>query len=426
MKKRTIASIMTACLMLSLVGCGAKEEAAVAATEVETEAATEEVTTEAEQDGKAARGEEATETVEEAPASDTPVLGGENVEGYDGFEYLYEEILMTETEENKETGKKERAQLTVYIPDDEYARADGDYAYANAMGVDFRVELDPSMLRYDAEDYLLTENLDYYMEYKYDPFNNASYGYRDVVVTEAEELGKDAVRTTVEYCKYNEWDDVYSAVFGTYYLKELDNGKMVMVSVEIDSAEATGKAEFLIEELEQFYQFDINWDADRAEQKALDYAENGTENTYTSGNLMFELPEGWAEDNDISSYDMRVYAPEGDYAFSGCMVSVGEEYLGYDESVDLNVFVNEKESVEAILGSTVSDYSAEVLKTNIGNAAKINCSVNADGVSASIVIYVVESEYNVYTIMAFQTDSAIEDAAAVVEGIVTTGQIRSY
>ena len=427
MKKRLLASIMAACLMLSLTGCGAKEEAAVSATEAATEAVTEAATEVAEDSVEETSAEEVT-TEEVAAASDTPVLGGENVEGYDGFEYLYEELLITETQENKETGEKERTALCVYIPDDEYATANGSYAYAKAMGVDFRVELDPSMLRYDADDYLPAENLDYYMDYQFDSFTNASYGYRDVVVTEAEEVGENAVRATAEYCRYNEWEDVYDTYFCTYYLKELENGKYVMVSVEINSADVTGKAAFLIEELEQFYQFEIDWDAERAEQKRLDYAANETENTYTTGNLLFELPQGWKEDSDLSSYDFRMFAPDGDYVFSGCMVGMTEEYLGYGETVDLQSLVDEnaEETITTLMGVPIEEYTAEICKTNIGNAAKISCTSSMEGVVVDVVMYIVADDYNIYTLVAVQADHAIEDAIAVLEGIVTTGQTRKY
>ena len=424
MKKKLLASIMATCLMLSLVGCGAKEEAAVSATEAATEEATE-VATEAAVEETSV--EEVT-TEEAAPASDVPVLGAENAEGYEGFEYLYEELLMTETQENKETGKKERTALCVYIPDDDYATANGRYAYATSMGVDFRVELDPSMLRYDAEDYLPAENLDYYMDYQFDEFTNASYGNRDVVLTKAEEVGENAVRATAEYCRYNDWDKVYDVYFCTYYLKELENGKYVMVSVEINSADVTGKAAFLIEELEQFYQFDIDWDAERAEKKRLDYEANESENTYTTGNLLFELPQGWQEDDDLSSYDFRIYAPDGDYVFSGCMVGMMEEYLGYGETVDLQSLVNDSatETITGLLGLPIDEYTSEICKTNIGNAAKINCTSTMEGVSVDIVMYFVAGEYDLYVLTAVQTDYATEDAAAVLEGIMATGKVRSY
>lgn len=423
MKKKIVLCLLVGCLMASLIGCGSDtaEEAAA------TEAATEE-----ENEGKGGRGEEETETAAEtseeteetevSDASGVPVLGGDNVEGYEDFAYLYEEILMTETEENKETGKKERKSLTVYIPDDEYARADGNYAYADAMGVSFKVELEP-YLRYDADDYLPEENLDDYLSNQYDPFYTADY--KDMVITEAKAEG-DGVVATVEYCKYNDWDDIYYSVFCTYYLVELENGETVMVSVEVNSSEVTGKAAGLIEELEQFYQFDIYWDAEKAEQKSANYAENGAENTYSTGSLLFELPEGWAEDDSISSYETRVYAPDGDADFSACMISIQEEYVGFDEEVNLNALLedNSEELLKEAFGSSLSEYSAEICDTGLGKAAKISFSISEGENSATITMYIVADDYKAYTLTALQSADAIENAQIVLDGIMATGQLR--
>lgn len=418
MKRKVVLCFMLGCMMAAFAGCGSAETKEVTATVAETEE---------DGEGKDSRGEEAEEVeteekVEEKKVSDGPVLGGENIEGYEGFAYLYEELLMTETEENKETGKKERKKLTVYIPDDEYATADGNYAYSNSMGVNFRVELEP-YLRYDADDYLPEENLDDYLANVYDPFYTADY--KDMVITEAEETG-DGVAATVEYCRYNEWDEVYYSVFCTYYLAELEGGETVLVTVEITSTDVTGKTERLLEELEQFYQFDINWDEERANQKSADYAENGTENTYSTGSLLFDLPEGWKEDSELSTYDMPVYAPKGDSSFAGCMVSVYEDYLSYDEDVDLAALVDSagEEMIKEALGENVSDYSSEICDTGLGKAAKITCSVTDGEYSANIVMYIVVSDYNIYRLMSLDTPEAVESAQMVLDGIMATGQLR--
>ncbi|MBQ3517402.1 MAG: hypothetical protein IJA29_09280, partial [Lachnospiraceae bacterium] len=201
-----------------------------------------------------------------------------------------------------------------------------------------------------------------------------------------------------------------------------------MVSIEIDSRTVTGKATLLIEELEQFYQFDINWDAERAEQKVSNFAENGSENTYSVGNLLFELPEGWDEEDNLSSYDAKVFAPGGDFVFSNAMIGISEQYMGYNEKFDLQMIVDEKaqDIIKGYLGVEVDEYTAELCKTNIGNAAKVTCSTTMNRVVGDIVIYFVTSDHNIYVIMAVQTDQATEDAVAVLEGIVTTGQIKSY
>lgn len=430
MKKKLVLCITLACLLTSLVGCGDKKEAA-ASSVLEAAGEAEETKEAAEAEGKSLRGELATEetATEESEVKnnfDGPVLGGDNVEGYDGFAYLYEEILMTETKENADTGEKERQKLTVYIPDDEYATANGSYAYANAMGVDFRVELDP-YIRYDAEDYFMTENLDEYLNNQYDPFYTTEY--KDLVVSEAEEVGgENAVRATVEYCRYDKWNEKYYTVFATYYLTELESGETVLVTVEINDSTVTGKAVKLIEELEQFYQFDIDWDAERAEKKRTDYEASGGDNMYSTGTLMFELPEGWAEDDDVSDYETKVYAPEGDSSYAQCMITIYEEYLGYDEEVDLRALVEggEEEEIRETFGDTISNYSAELCDTGLGQAAKIVYTITDGEDSATITNYVIASDYRVYTLVALETPDAVESAQIVLDGILATGQIKEY
>ncbi len=453
MKKKIVLCLLLGMLMTALTGCDSDKlmETFAGAEEEESEDEDEEEAEDEDEDKKEAKKkkdkdeedaeaeeesdeEEETEDEEEADESekkkekkskksDGPVLGGDDVEGYEGFEYLYEELLMTDTEENEETGKKERKKLTVYIPDDDYATASGDYAYANSMGVNFRVELEP-YIRYDEEDYLPEENLAYHLENQYDPFYTAEY--KDLVIGDVEVLENDAVTAIVEYCEYNEWDEEYFTVFTTYYLVELENGETVLVTVEIDDSETTGKTDFLIEELEQFYQFDIDWDKDRAEQKRTNYAANETENTYSTGSFLFELPMGWKEDTDISDYETRVYSPDGDMAFSGCMVAIAEEYLSYDETVDLQAVIDEysEEELAADMGAEVTEYAAEICDTALGKAAKISYAVEMDGESAQSVIYVIATDHDVYTFMAMQTEGAEEDAIVVLDGIIATGQIR--
>lgn len=435
MKRKFVAGIMLVCMLTSLAGCGDKtEEAATPAVEATTEEAATEAADGAE--GKALRGEiaaeetEAEEAVtEEADtakkAADGPVLGGD-VEGYDGFAYLYEEILMTETKENKETGEKERQKLTVFIPDDEYATANGSYAYSDSMGVNFRVELDP-YLRHDADDYYMTENLDNYLENQYDPFFTTEY--KDLVVSKAEEVdGEDSARATVEYCRYDEWEDTYYTIFETYYLVKLGSGETVLVKVEINDSYVTGKVDKLIDELEQFYQFEINWDAERAEKKRTDYEANGGENMYSTGTLMFELPEGWAEDRDVSDYETKVYAPEGDSSYAQCMITVYEEYISYDEKVDLRALVEggEEESIRETFGDTITSYSAELCETGLGQAAKIVYSISDGDDSAVVTNYIIASEFHVYTLVALETPEAVESAQMVLDGILATGQIKEY
>ena len=105
-----------------------------------------------------------------------------------------------------------------------------------------------------------------------------------------------------------------------------------------------------------------------------------------------------------------------------------EEYLGYGETVDLQSLVDEnaEETITTLMGVPIDEYTAEICKTNIGNAAKISCTSSMEGVVVDVVMYIVADDYNIYTLVAVQADHAIEDAIAVLEGIVTTGQTRKY
>lgn len=420
MKKKILMGMLLGSMMFLFAGCGASEnkEAVKEIVEnVETVSVQENAETTVE-------AEETTEEVKEETKSTKTgiVLGGTDIEGYEGFEYLYEDFLMTETEENKETGKKERKNLVVYLPDDEYTRADGNSAYSDSMGIEFRVELEP-YLRYDAEDYLPEENLDDYVASKFDPFFSTEC--KDLVVTEATKAGDGCV-VTAEYCKFDSYDEIYYAEFCTYYLVELETGETVLVSTKINSEEVTGKTPGLIEELEAFYGFEINWDKDRAEQKCTAYAENPTENSFSTGSLLFELPSGWEKDRDASTVDQYIYAPDGDSAVAGCLIGVNDEYVGFGETVDLKILAEEdgKEAVKALLGDNISDYTVEICDTGLGQAAKIICSVEESGQKVDIVVYIVSKDYYVYTIMAMDTANAVEDAATVLEDIMANSVIR--
>jgi len=414
MKKIITLGIMLSSMMMLFSGCSKlelKDKEAVATVSETEGVATTEVATE---------DEVTTESAEST--SDVPVLGKEDIEGYEGFEYLYEEILLAETEENKDTGKKERKMITVYLPEDEYTKADGNYARANTLGVSFRVELEP-YLSYDQDDYLPEENLQKYMDDEFNPFYTAEY--KDLVVSEVQEMG-NGYGATAEYCRYNEWDEEYYAIFCTYYYVELESGEMVFVKTEVNSSEVTGKTPSLIEELEQFYQFEVNWDKEEAEKKCANCAENGTANMFSTGNLLFELPQGWKKDRDVSSIDNEAYAPDGDSTSAGCLLLIKEDYVGYGEEVDLNMFL-EKEQEEAIkeaMGVAASNYVAEKCETGIGDAIKITCNVSENGEKASVVMYIVMSDYRLYEFVAMDMSGATESAAEALENIVQNGQIR--
>jgi hypothetical protein len=417
MKKKIVMCLIVSCMAVVMWGCGA----------LRLPVPTANTGTEAEVDGNAEEKEDTNEKEEEEQeesASGTPVLGQEDIDGYEGFTYLYDEILRTDSEANKETGKMEKKQITVYIPQADYTSVNRSNAYSTALGVTLEVELEP-YIQYDMKDYLVTENLECYLEEYYDPFYTANY--KDMVKSEVEEIGENAARATVEYCEYDSWDDKYITFFVTYYLVELED-KMVLVTTTVNESGVTGKTPKLLEELEAFYQFEIDWDAKRAEQKRNDYLASGGDNTYSTGYLLFQLPENWALDNENSSYDSSLYAPEGDSGDAGCGIVLMNKYLGSDEIQSVNDFIANKdiaeEYVKELAGDYVDDIDISSCDTCLGKAAKFVYDISAGNDKAKCEMYYIPSEYDLYIIYVFQTGDGIEDPFPVAADILENGQVR--
>lgn len=426
MKRRIALCLIVSCMATTLWGCIGSSEVLSRITEekgAEKEAeTTEEEETSAGADASAGAEEET--TPEKGKSSDAPMLGDEDIEGYEGFTYLYDEIIRTNSEENKETGKMERKELTVYIPKADYTSVNSGYATSTDLGVEVYVELEPH-LGYSAEEHLLGENLESYIESEFDPFYNSDY--KDVVKGEIEELDAHSVMATVEYCWYNSWDESYTSVFETYFLTEIGD-KTVLVNVAVNEKDVTGKTPMLIKELEAFYGFPVNWDADRAEEKRLNYEAIGGDNTYSTGYMMFELPEGWSQDKQNSDYGRYIYAPGGDFEYSSCMILMMDDYVSSGETIPVEDMINSKDEAGALVGEMmgieVNDFDVESADTCLGEAAKLSYSVTVKGQTAICEMYYIPGDYEVYMIYAMQLSGAEEDAFAILADIMENGQVK--
>ena len=309
--------------------------------------------------------------------SGTPVLGDESAEGYEGFEYLYEEVLMTDSQENEESGKMEKTEITVFIPKTDYPNVNRDYASADKMGVSFMARLNP-YLQYDYEDYTAKENLEAFLEEEFDEFYTTDL--EDLELSEVEELSDDAAVASAKYCRYDEWEKEYAVFYNTYYLKEIEPEVYIMVETEVNSLEASSKATGLLEEISAFYEFEAVWDADEAQAKLDKYlaSDTGDTKTVSTGFLKCELPKGWKEDTDASDYDMNVYAPNGDIAFAECGIIIMEEYMGSDMD-NISGFLADEEFINTYvveqLGDEVADVTVEEYgETCIGDTVMLGCT----------------------------------------------------
>ena len=340
---------------------------------------------------------------------------------------------MTESKENPETGKMESKSLNVFIPKADYVNVNRDYIYSSKLGVNFRVYLNP-YIQYNQEDYTLEENMDYFLQSKHDPYNciESQHGLE---VSEAEKLPTGGMRAYASYCKYDSWDEEYYSVLTTYYLLELDKDMLVQVEVEVDSRETTGKTELLLEELETFYGFDIEWSAELAQQnlQAFLASPEVDKNYVSTGYMIFELPKGWEHDWDWSDdYSEYCYAPDGDAQFAECVITVKREYMGYDRSNVAEILKSQtdmddiRDSYVSELGLDeeavlVEDYGSSVL----GACLKISFQVEQDGYTVYHELYYMsQSDYLYKLYVSYTTNTAVENPTEIAENILATARVK--
>ena len=430
MKKRIITVLLALVMALSVTACGGRK---VVSTDLEETEDSGKGSGKSDETTGETTGETGAEESKDAkvPASDGVVLGGEFDENYDGFKYLYCEVLMTESEENATTGKMESQKFNVFLPNGDYTSVNRDTAYADYLGVTFHVMLDP-YIQYEEENYTLKENLEAYMAENYDEFYTTSYKALEVSDVESTEKG---VRATANYCYYDDWNDTYIPMYCTYYLTELPGDVMALVEVEVDGSSTTGKTEEMLGELEAFYEFSIDWDQNAAEKKvsALLASDEVNHNLISTGYLICELPAGWSQDYSYGDYSDNAFAPDGDANEAGCVISFSYEYLGAD-SFDLAEQLQSEEDVAAYLeylegsmGDTVSDISVEYIgETAIGNTMKITYTEEDGSYRDSTLVYLATKDSYAYTVQAIAVDGCEVDMEAVAAEALATAKIREY
>ena len=357
------------------------------------------------------------------------VLGGDFDPDYDGFTYLYCETLMTDTTENPETGKMENQSLNIFLPKGDYASVNRDYVYVDELGVSFSVSLNP-YIRYKQEDYLVEENLQYYLDEIYDPFYATDY--KGLEISEITKLENGASAYT-KYCRYDRWSDEYCAYVTYYYLAELSEDMTVIVTVEICRDETTGKTPQMLAELEAFYGFAMDWDAQETDAwlEAFLTSPEVDINIVSTGYLLFELPAGWIEDWSYGDYTMTTFTPGGDVSKADCMISFSREYMGLD-SFDVAEELVTQEDIDNYtaylteqMGDRVRDIKVEYVgETVIGNAMKISYTTKDESYVDLTEVYLITNGYYAYSIEAVKLPDCEVDVFGIAENILSTAKVR--
>lgn len=442
MKKKLMAGILALVLAVSLCACGDGEEIT---ENRESRRNRNRVESSEDEDSHSRKELDEDKSEVDKPGdsqkpddSKKPAHGGMlgiNVDAdYDGFEYLYCETLMTESKENPETGKMESRSLNVFVPQGDYVSVDRDSVYTSRLGVTFRVTLNP-YIRYEQDDYTLKENMEYYLERMHDPFEYAK-SQLGLKISEVEKTVTGGMRAEASYCSYNSWDEEYIAVLSTYYLVELDKDLTVLVEVKVDSSETTGKTELLLEELETFYGFHIEWSTERADQALKVFLDSpeANKNYQCTGYMILELPMGWKQDWSWSdNYSEYCYAPDGDAEFAECVISVQREYVGSEIDGSIEDTVNSQESMDEVLAVFQAEFGEEAKdltvenygSTVLGPALKMSCRVGQDGYDVFHEFYFMTYESYSYTFhVIYTSDTIVEDVSGIAENVIAAARVK--
>ena len=435
MKNKIITALLLLSLVSGLTACGAKEPSASDLTSKraqgnETETAGETVDEE-ETEKEAGETKEEPENTEkeeaekeDAEKEDTGavsgvVFGSKEAKGYDGFEYLMEELISTS---NTRSGEKKT--LSVFVPDGDYPSVSGSYATSDRMGVMVNVDIDP-YLQYNYEDYTVEENLEAYVE---EELSYSSYLYC-VEIGEVEAIGKDAAMCEVTHMQYDSYDGLYAPYYQVYYLKELGDDVMGLVDICIIAEETTGKTKDLLAELSSFYQVEIGWDESFAETKWVEFESSDEYNAdaFNIGYMTFELPDGWEKDETESTYSESVFAPKGDAIGEYGYLSIEEDYAYDDGVIDemLSDLEYTQSYFEDVLGEDVSDLVIEDAgETFLGRTLKMEMKAEGD----TGIFYIAQSgdyQYAVYAVIwAGEGDAARADVEAALDMFFETGKLN--
>ena len=292
--------------------------------------------------------------------------------------------------------------------------------------MNFIVSLNP-YIQFKQENYTLKENLEHYAEIVYDEFYTTSY--KDFTISEVEEL-ENGARVTANYCIYDKWNDSYIPVYCTFFLTELSNDEMVMVITEVNLEDATKKTDEIIAELETFYEFNIDWDAETA-QNRLDYFLQNTNldiQTVTTGFLMFDLPVEWERDLSYGDNRYFAYAPYGDSAFAGCVISIIREYMG-SENIDLEEYLSDTDKTKEFFREKFEGnaYNLEITDygtTCLGRAMKVSFQTIEEDYEDKTEIYIITSGVYAYTVTVTALPDCTEDVFSMAEDILENGIVK--
>ena len=228
----------------------------------------------------------------------------------------------------------------------------------------------------------------------------------------------------MEYWHPDDEED-YRISYITYYMKELEPDLLFFLEVEIDSSEATSETPEILEELEAFYEVDIPWDSDEAEEKLENYIAGKAKEAVVLPGIDFSFPENWERDEGYSDGDVVIYAPGGDCDGAGCGIAVASFMAGEGNDDILGWLVDDEyfkaaitEGLEEVEGLEIAYYG----ETCIGETTLAKFSCLSDGERTDCQFYLGEKDGNIYFVVGMQYQWLEMNTFELVKTLLESGE----
>lgn len=427
MRKKVFALLLTVSMTIGLCGCGSGSETSETDAVQESEPSEEMPA----QEPGIKESDEESEPENESEGSENPAVsnevtfGSDQAAGYDGFEYLMEYQLVTDSTESGD-----EVTYTVYIPKDEYPNGYREYVYSQQSGVEFSINLEPAL---ESKDNTVAKNLEYTIVKDWDP-DNASDIYYAIDIGEIQNVSDDMAVCEVSCILYSDIIEEHTPKCEFYCMRKMPDGITALIKVTVRS-NYTDEAPELLAELESFYGFSIGWDTSFVDNKLAEFEANDAyiDGKYNMGYMTFELPEGWTKDINQTVYDSgSVFAPNGDIESAHSIIQIDRNYIG--ETDVISELLSDTEATEELLkasyteeGTIESVKIAEYGETSIGRTIEITLELSNGserGIAISYMGQVDDYVYEIYYMSDETDETEKKNGRAALDLILKTAELK--
>lgn len=231
-----------------------------------------------------------------------PILT-DSVDGYGGFQYL-----------SPYTIEQSGSSFTVYLPADENVYIGNSAIISKKEGIQCTFYFNP--LFSDKAGNTLKQRLQYILDTQYSDIYTKDY--KNVIVSDVKSTGENAASAQVSYLRYSEDIRTYLPDWIQYDLLSLGDGNFCEIELRVIPEEVTENTEDLIEELENYFQYNIGYDADALNEMASSYDPDEEDSLRMAGekieigSLVFSMPDGWVKNDFFTELFEEEYYSYGD------------------------------------------------------------------------------------------------------------------